>query len=90
MVAYIDNLKSMEEVSDALQTRNYTWNIVGYVGPNETGWERNHNPGLVKTEYATIPNSDKVDVVVSTGHNSWANENIFTYRLFGWSFNINK
>ena len=88
MVAYIDNLKNMEEVSEALVARDYTWNIVGYVGPNETGWERNHNPGLVKTANATIPNSDHVDVVVSTGHNSWPTENIFTYRLFGWSFEI--
>lgn len=88
MVAYIDNLTSMEEVSEALVARDYTWNIVGYVGPNETGWKRNHNPGLVKTANATIPNSDHVDVVVSTGHNSWPTENIFTYRLFGWSFEI--
>ena len=78
----------MEAVSDALQSRNYKWNMVGYVGPAETGWERIHNPGLVKTENAYIPNSEKVQVVVSTGHNSWANENIFTYRLFGWSFEI--
>ena len=88
MVAYVEGLKDMEEVSDALQSRNYKWNMVGYVGPNETGWERNHNPGLVKTADALIPNSEKIDVVVSTGHNSWANENIFTYRLFGWSFEI--
>lgn len=88
MVAYVEGLKDMEEVSSVLQSRNYTWKMVGYVGPNETGWERNHNPGLVKTADALIPNSEKIDVVVSTGHNSWANENIFTYRLFGWSFEI--
>ena len=90
MVAYIDNLEDMEAVSAALESYNYKWNIVGYVGPAETNWERNHNPGLVKTAEAYIPDSNKVQVVVSTGKNSWANENIFTYRLHGWSFTINK
>lgn len=61
---------AMEAVSDTLQSRNYKWNMIGYVGPGETEWERNHNPGLVKTENAYIPNSEKVQVVVSTGHNS--------------------
>ena len=88
VVAYIENLEDMEAVSDALQNATYRWNVVGYVGPNETGWERNHNPGLVKGEYSNICDSSKIQVVVSTGRNSWANENIFTYRLFGWSFDL--
>lgn len=88
MVAYVEGLESMEAVSDMLVSRNYTWNMVGYVGPSETGWERNHNPGLVKTENAYIPNSEKIQVVVSTGHHDKANENIFTYRLFGWTFDL--
>ena len=90
LVAYIDNVESVAALSDLLYSGIYTWNMVGHVGPGETGWERNHNPGLVKTADAFIPNPDKIEVVVSTGKNSWANENIFTYRLFGWSFNLNK
>ncbi len=90
MVAYIDGLDDMEAVSAALEGRVYQWNMVGYVGPAETGWERNHNPGLVRDSYGCIPDSSQVGVVVSTGHNSWANENIFTYRLHGWLFDIQK
>ncbi len=88
MVAYIDGLSDMEAVSAALQGRVYSWNMVGYVGPAETGWERNHNPGMVRDSYGCIPDSSQVGVVVATGHNSWANENIFTYRLHGWLFDI--
>ena len=89
MVAYIDGLSSMEEVSEMLRHGTYTWKMVGYIGPNETGFERNHNPGMVRDEYGYIVNPNKISVIVSTGHNSWSMENIFTYRLYGWSFDIN-
>lgn len=89
LVAYIDNLEDMEAVSETLRKGGYSWNMVGHVGPAETDWERNHNPGLVKTADAHIPNPDEIQVVVSTGKNSWANENIFTYRLHGWTFSLN-
>ncbi len=88
MVAYLENLEDMETVSATLQSGDYKWKMVGYVGPNETNWERNHNPGMVKTTNAYIPDSSKIQVVVSTGKNSWANENIFTYRLHGWTFDL--
>lgn len=79
----------MEDVCSAMQSGNYNWNVVGYVGPDVTGWERNHNPGLVRDVNGFIPDPSKVGMVVSTGHNSWANENIFTYRLYGHWFDIN-
>ncbi len=88
MLAYIDGLENMEEVSSVLQSGVYRWNMVGYVGPDDTGWERNHNPGLVRDALGYIPVSSQVGVVVSTGHNSWPNENIFTYRLHGHLFDI--
>lgn len=88
VLAYIENVDSMEKACDILQSRNYTWKVVGYVGPNETGFERNHNPGIVRDQYGYIPDSSKIGVIVTTGHNSWANENIFTYRLHGHYFDI--
>ena len=62
--------------------------MLGYVGPDDTGFERNHNPGIVRTGKGYLPDSSKVEVIVSTGHNSWENENIFTYRLFGKVFPV--
>ncbi|MBQ2712738.1 MAG: hypothetical protein IJF71_05100 [Clostridia bacterium] len=89
VLAYIENIGSMEEACTVLQSGNYTWNVVGYVGPADTGFERNHNPGIVRDCYGYIPESEKIGVVVATGHNSWDNENIFTYRLHGHYFDIN-
>jgi len=88
LVAYISNVDSMEALSALIQSGNYSWTILGYVGPNETGWERNHNPGIVKNGKGWINDPNRISVIVSTGHNSWANENIFTYRLFGHTFTI--
>ena len=83
-----DGKATMEDVANMLQSGSYQWKVVGYVGPSVTGWERNHNPGLVRNAYGYIPDATKVGMVVSTGHNSWPNENIFTYRLYGHWFEI--
>lgn len=82
-VAYIENLNSMDDLLDALRTGNYTWKMHGYVSPDDTGFTRNHNLGIVRNEYGIIEQENSMWVVVSTGHNDWPNENIFTYRLRG-------
>lgn len=88
LLMYIDNVEDMNSACNLLLNGGYKWTVVGYIGPDETGWNRNHNPGLVKTDGGYIPDSSKIGVVVSTGNVDWANENIFTYRLFGHWFNI--
>ena len=88
LLAYVEGLDDMEAVCAALQGGSYKWNVVGYVGPSDTGWNRNHNPGMVRSALGYVPSSNKVGVVVSTGNNDWPNENIFTYRLFGHWFEI--
>ena len=88
LLAYVDGLGDMEAVCAALQGGSYKWNVVGYVGPSDTGWNRNHNPGMVRSALGYVPSSNKIGVVVSTGNNDWPNENIFTYRLFGHWFEI--
>lgn len=88
LLAYVDGPGDMEAVCAALQGGSYKWNVVGYVGPSDTGWNRNHNPGMVRSALGYVPSSNKIGVVVSTGNNDWPNENIFTYRLFGHWFEI--
>lgn len=83
MVAYLENVESPAALVDLLKSGKYTWKMLGYVGPADTGFERNHNPAIVRDERGYLPDSTKVEVIVSTGHNSWGNENIFTYRLRG-------
>lgn len=88
LLAYVDGPGDMEAVCAAIQGGSYKWNVVGYVGPSDTGWNRNHNPGMVRSALGYVPSSNKIGVVVSTGNNDWPNENIFTYRLFGHWFEI--
>ncbi len=83
MVAFVDNVNSTTDLVELLKGGLYKWTMAGYVGPSDTGWERNHNPGLVRNEYGYLWGSKEIGVVVSTGHNDWNNENIFTYRLHG-------
>lgn len=90
MLAYIDGIDSMDILLETLQKREYEWNVVGFVGPEETGYERNHNLGMLKDSYGNVYKTDQIWVVVSTGRNSWPNDNIFTYRLKGYKFDIDK
>lgn len=82
-VAYIDGVENTEQLAQLMKSGGYTWKMAGYVGPDVTGSARNHNPGIVRNAYGELPDSKKMGVVVSTGRNDGANENIFTYRLHG-------
>ncbi|MGN1077440.1 MAG: hypothetical protein ACI4ST_02900 [Candidatus Gallimonas sp.] len=89
MVAYLENVESTEALCEILRNSGgYQWKMLGYVGPDVTGFERNHNPGIVRDAYGYVNAASKIDVVVSTGRNSWENENIFTYRLRGVTLNV--
>ena len=88
MVAYLEDVQSTEQLCTLLQSGSYVWKMAGFVGPSDTGWERNHNPGIVRDERGFLPESDGISVIVSTGHNSWDNENIFTYRLHGATISL--
>lgn len=90
VLAYIDNVESTEDLSDILVSNKYTWTCVGYVGPNETGWDRNHNPGIVRDPYGYIMDSNNIMVVVATGRRDYPNQNIYTYRLHGYIFNLSE
>lgn len=88
ILAYVDGLATINDLVNALEDRSYLWNVVGYIGPEETGFERNHNLGIVSDIYGRIQDDQQIMIVVSTGHNSWSNENIFTYRLLGYIYHI--
>lgn len=89
VLAYIENVESTEQLCEILQSNNYTWKCEGYVGPENTGWDRNHNPGIVRDPYGYIMDSSIIQVVVATGRRDYPNQNIYTYRLHGHTFNIN-
>lgn len=89
VLAYIDNVESTEHLCELLETNNYSWINVGYVGPAQTGWDRNHNPGIVRDPYGYIMDSTTIQVVVATGRRDYPNQNIYTYRLHGYTFKLN-
>lgn len=89
VLAYIDNVESTEQLCDLLVSNNYSWTCVGYVGPEQTGWDRNHNPGIVRDPYGYISDSSTIQVVVATGRRDYPNQNIYTYRLHGYTFHLN-
>ncbi len=88
VLAYLDGLENMEAVSAKLESMSYKWNVVGHVGPDQTGWERNHNCAIVRDGSGFVTNSSKLGVVVATGRIDYPTENIFTYRLHGWTFDV--
>lgn len=83
LVAYIENVESVEALCELLRTGNYEWEMLGYVGPSDTGFARNHNPGIVRDEFGRLPSSEEIWVIVATGKNDQNLDNIFTYRLHG-------
>ena len=89
VLAYIDNVESTQALCEILQANTYTWTCVGYVGPDKTGWDRNHNPGIVRDPYGYIMDSTTIPVVVATGRRDYPNQNIYTYRLHGYTFHLN-
>lgn len=83
LVACIENISSLSQLCETLKGEKYTWKVIGYIGPSDTGFERNHNPALVRDCYGYIHPKDKIGVIISTGRNDRPQDNIFTYRLCG-------
>ena len=88
VLAYIENVESMEHLCEILQQNTYRWKCVGHVGPEQTGWDRNHNPGIVRDPFGYIMDSTTIPVVVATGRRDYPNQNIYTYRLHGYTFHL--
>lgn len=42
------------------------WVSHGIIGPEMTGYPRNHNGGIVRTEYGTLPHSGRVGIIFAT------------------------
>ena len=82
-VHYIENIDSLEDVVEVIKNGGYEWILLDFIGPEDTGFPRNHNLGLVRDAFGIIYDSEHIMVVFSTGQNDYPNENIFTYRLHG-------
>lgn len=43
-----------------------TWNVEGAIAPALTGFARNHNAGIVRTEFGTLPDPAALGIVFTT------------------------
>ncbi|MDR0832513.1 MAG: hypothetical protein LBM99_06420 [Bacillales bacterium] len=88
VVVYLDGISNMNVLTNTLANMVYNWQTLDYVGPEETGWVRNHNPCLVTDPYGRVFDSNNLWTIVSTGLNTYPFDNIFTYRLKGYIFSV--
>lgn len=57
-----------------------SWTVEGTIDPALTGFARNHNAGLVRTEYGTLPDADTLSVVFTSSCGGCA-DSLWQYRL---------
>ena len=59
-----------------------TWEPIGTIGQAQTAYPRNHNAGLLRTVYGTLPSSNSVTAVVSVGLVGPHPASLYTYELW--------
>jgi hypothetical protein len=59
-----------------------TWQVEGEITPAVTGLPRNHNPGIVRTTQGALPDSDRIDVVVSGSRTGPFPQSLYSYDLW--------
>lgn len=57
-----------------------SWTVESNITPSLTGYDRNHNAGIARTEFGTLPDSSKLTVVFTTSCGSCSNS-LWQYQL---------
>jgi hypothetical protein len=65
-----------------------TWSVEGDITPSTTGFPRNHNPGILRTIFGTLPDSSKIDVLVTRSATGTFPQTFWTYNLWDVSGTI--
>ena len=71
---------------DVLWNQQKSWEHITYITPNVTGYQRNHNAGILTDSYGKLLTEDLVNIL-STGCSTGAN-NLWTYRMNWYSFEL--
>ena len=69
----------------AFTSTNASWTNLAVVGPDETGFARNHNVCLVRDEYGWLPERDYLTVYYSMSNTGSGNSSLWTYRIYDWN-----
>lgn len=68
-------------LSGGLGGEKQIWQILGTIGPEYTGYFRNHNPGFVKNKYGCLVNPHKLEAIFSVAEEQKFPQSLWTYRL---------
>ncbi len=69
---------------DALPAFTFTsgeWETVRWITPEDSGYPRNHNPGLVHDPYGWVLSADSLDVLYSVSEVKQPSNSLWTYRI---------
>ena len=58
-----------------------SWEQIAHITPEETGFPRNHNPGVVHDPYGWSLHSDRMDVLYSVSDVKKPSNSLWTYRI---------
>lgn len=59
-----------------------SWTTEALITPGQTGFPRNHNPGLLRTKYGTLPNESELTVVFTDSNTGSFPGSLWSYDLF--------
>jgi hypothetical protein len=78
------NISTRIEVDSipAAELATGTWRVEGDITPALTGSARNHNPGILRTVYGTLPAEKHIDVAFSRSPTGAFPGTLFTYDLW--------
>lgn len=79
---YISTAIQVDSISgSAMWSGSGSWNVVANLGPSLTGYPRNHNPGIARTVYGTLPDESSITPLITTA--TLDPNSLWTYEI--WS-----
>lgn len=59
-----------------------TWTTEAVITPSQTGFPRNHNPGILRTKWGTLPNDNEVTVIFTDSNTGTFPGSLWSYDLW--------
>lgn len=87
-LVYINEAAGVSKPFGTVFGAGYLWRSAGYIGPAQTGFQRNHNMGLVTDPYGWTLCPDEIPLVYTMSMLDRPNNSLWTYRLHGYVFEV--
>jgi len=71
---------------DAIWSGSGSWDVLGNIGVNNSGYPRNHNSGILRTPYGDLPDFSQIRIIFAVGvtGDDW----LWSYRLHSIKGNL--